>query len=307
MGPTTTVLYDAIYRSTDFGETAVCVDSVSTLSNTIVAIAADKTLGSLYFVTMGEALYYSGGYGQYGSWELRSGGIYNVLLSGVNEGFIFEGAASHSENYGYNFINHSASGAFGQMQAAELDVQENTCYLLTMIWGQIDTMYLFKSDDYYETMELQNRFYRYEEPIRYLSRGSTPGELYTYIDYENSMLRFSNDFGYSWQTKNVLYFNNYATVDFTGGRQPGEVYFIVTYIQLMGQIKHIYIYHSLDYGETFAIYHPFAFGPDPFYVAFNAEPKTGNIPLSVQFNDESSGENLSWEWDFQNDGTIEFL
>jgi len=53
MGPTTTVLYDAIYRSTDFGETAVCVDSVSALSNTIVALTADKTPGSLYFSTMG--------------------------------------------------------------------------------------------------------------------------------------------------------------------------------------------------------------------------------------------------------------
>ena len=53
MGPTATVLYDAIYRSTDFGKTVVCVDSVSALSNTIVALTADKTLGSLYFSTMG--------------------------------------------------------------------------------------------------------------------------------------------------------------------------------------------------------------------------------------------------------------
>ena len=53
MGPTATVLYQAIYHSTDFGESAVCVDSVSALSNTIVALTADKTPGSLYFSTMG--------------------------------------------------------------------------------------------------------------------------------------------------------------------------------------------------------------------------------------------------------------
>ncbi|MCD4745819.1 MAG: hypothetical protein K8R58_05930 [Bacteroidales bacterium] len=52
MGPTATLLYDAIYRSTDFGETALCMDSVSALSNTIVALTADKTPGSLYFSTM---------------------------------------------------------------------------------------------------------------------------------------------------------------------------------------------------------------------------------------------------------------
>lgn len=53
LGPTTTILQGAIYHSTDFGETAICMDSVSALSNTLVAMTADKTPGSLYFSTMG--------------------------------------------------------------------------------------------------------------------------------------------------------------------------------------------------------------------------------------------------------------
>ena len=56
LGPTTNLLQGAIYRSTDFAETAVCVDSVSALSNTIVAMTADKTSGGLYFSTMGGGL-----------------------------------------------------------------------------------------------------------------------------------------------------------------------------------------------------------------------------------------------------------
>lgn len=305
MGPTTTVLQDAIYHSTDFGETAVCVDSVSALTNIIAAMAADKTPGVLYFVTMGEALYYSGNYGQFGSWELRSGGIYDVLLSGVSEGYIFEGAASHSEDFGYNFINHANNGAFGTFYDAELDVEENVCYLLTKIFGQNDTLYLFKSEDNYQNATLLNKFNMDEDPVRFISRGNESGELYTFIEYANSLLRFSNDFGCSWETKNNLYFNNYSTVDFTGGRQAGEVYFLVTYLQLMGQIKHVFIYHSLDYGETFTQYHPFAYGPDPFYVAFKADTTTGCVPLNIQFIDESSGEDLTWEWDFDNDGMID--
>ncbi|MBC8384566.1 MAG: PKD domain-containing protein, partial [Candidatus Cloacimonetes bacterium] len=38
---------------------------------------------------------------------------------------------------------------------------------------------------------------------------------------------------------------------------------------------------------------------------FNVEPTIGIIPLSVQFNDESLGEIINWQWDFQNDGIID--
>jgi len=76
----------------------------------------------------------------------------------------------------------------------------------------------------------------------------------------------------------------------------------------MSYIKHVYIYHSLDYGETFEIYHPISIGPDPHYADFEASPTTGSAPLTVQFTDLSGGDPNwidIWEWDFDNDGEID--
>ena len=39
--------------------------------------------------------------------------------------------------------------------------------------------------------------------------------------------------------------------------------------------------------------------------AFSATPTSGAAPLSVQFTDASSGDPNTWQWDFQNDGTID--
>jgi PKD repeat protein len=39
--------------------------------------------------------------------------------------------------------------------------------------------------------------------------------------------------------------------------------------------------------------------------AFSASPTSGAAPLSVQFTDTSTGGPTAWEWDFQNDGTID--
>ena len=38
---------------------------------------------------------------------------------------------------------------------------------------------------------------------------------------------------------------------------------------------------------------------------FNADPLSGSAPLQVQFTDNSAGDLNSWEWDFDNDGTID--
>jgi len=39
--------------------------------------------------------------------------------------------------------------------------------------------------------------------------------------------------------------------------------------------------------------------------AFSASPTSGTAPLTVQFTDTSTGGPTSWEWDFQNDGTVD--
>jgi PKD repeat protein len=56
---------------------------------------------------------------------------------------------------------------------------------------------------------------------------------------------------------------------------------------------------SITHTETFEVE-----GADIF-AAFSAEPTAGVAPLTVQFTDESAGDPVTWEWDFENDGTID--
>jgi PKD repeat protein len=44
---------------------------------------------------------------------------------------------------------------------------------------------------------------------------------------------------------------------------------------------------------------------DPISVDFTATPTTGAAPLAVQFTDTSTGNPVAWQWDFDNDGTID--
>jgi trimeric autotransporter adhesin len=46
-------------------------------------------------------------------------------------------------------------------------------------------------------------------------------------------------------------------------------------------------------------------GPSAPVAAFSGSPRTGTVPLTVQFTDESTGSPDSWAWDFQNDGTVD--
>lgn len=299
LGPTHTGT--GLYHSTDFGETIICNDSITQITTTIASIVADKDAGGLYYTSMNQNLYYSNDYGTYGSWQFKSSDISYLVNSGVESGLIFDHVEAHSFDYGNTFFNHSLNGYFGELLFSETDSLSNIGYVVVEKWGEWDTLFLLISYDTFENVQLQNAFYRYEEPIGWLSRGFKSGELFSLV-MDKTTVKFSNDFGYVWEVKNKLYLNNYTNINISGGRQPGEVYLLVTYIKQMGQRKHIYIYHSLDYGETFTIHHPFSFGPDPFFIRFDAEPKTGLVPLNVQFTDESSGEDLNYAWDFNNDG-----
>nr|NQU90784.1 T9SS type A sorting domain-containing protein [Bacteroidota bacterium] len=115
---------------------------------------------------------------------------------------------------------------------------------------------------------------------------------------------FSDDFGESWFLKNILTCPNIPIEGVTGGKQDGELYLLVEYLQMMGQRRHVYIYHSLDYGESFNVYHPVALGPDPIYANFIAEDTLVEPGDTVKFSDLSNDAE-TWEWDFDNDGIID--
>ena len=301
IGPTVTQ-FNAIYHSTDFGETATCMDSISE----VISICADLTPGSLYRTRMPDVLYYSNNFGQYSSWVFRSNNITSIL-SGRNEGYIFNGMASHSEEYGMNFIDHANNGYFGSTKAFEIDNQDNVGYAITKQYSVYDSLWLLVSFDNFENFENQYVFNWNQTNNISFTRGYEQGELYL-LKAESVAsgdrvcdLWYSNDYGENWIFKNHLLSDNIV-----GGRQPGELFVLASYMQLLGDIRHIFIYHSLDFGETFTVYHPFAYGPEPYYANFEATPLEGSVPLTVQFTDLSSGEDIqSWEWDFDNDGIID--
>jgi len=303
LGPTTTVMYDAIYRSTDFGETVVCVDSISTLSNTIEAITADKTLGGLYFATMGEALYYSGNYGQYGTWQLQNGGVSYRIGAGRNEGEIFNTIIAHSNDYGINFINHSLQGYFGSLKTFEIGKDDGLGYCITYSYDVDDTLYLFISSDNFNNLEVITKFNFMNGEQVQLSRENNSGYLYLYNSNRKSLF-FSGNFGVNWVLKNVFSCPRLPIIGVSGGRQDGELYLLVEYLQMMGQRRHVYIYHSLDYGETFTVFHPVSIGPEPIFANFISTDTLVEPGDTVHFTDLSNDAE-TWEWDFDNDGIID--
>ncbi len=301
VGPTMTG--EGIYHSTDFGETATCVDSTLQTNIYFMSICADKTPGVLYGYAMYENLYISYDYGQYGSWQFICSGGYWDINSGRIEGEIFNSIAEHSVDYGDNFISHSLDGFFGGLHDAEIDNQSNIGYALVSQWGINDSLWLLISHDNFDSLEIQNVYNINEYPLRDLSRGTEFGELYNFAD-SPKRLSYSYDYGETWELHNIL---NYGLdyKDMVGGRQEGEVYIYGYYDANMLTIEHSYIFHSIDYGRTFTVYHPFSKGEEPLVANFSSAATEGNAPLTVSFCNYSVGDIQIYEWDFDNDGIID--
>jgi len=70
-----------IYHSTDFGETATCMDSTLNINISFMSITADLTPGVLYGMAMGDALYISYDYGSEGSWQFINSSHHYINLS----------------------------------------------------------------------------------------------------------------------------------------------------------------------------------------------------------------------------------
>ncbi|MCK5050216.1 MAG: PKD domain-containing protein [Candidatus Cloacimonetes bacterium] len=298
IGPTVTEPA-AIYHSIDFGETSTCMDSV----NEVESICADLTLGSLYKVRMPDCLYYSDNYGQEESWIFRTAEGSYKIFSGRNEGEIFKGVSMGSNDYGQNFNNNQCLGLFGFPIIPEIDSQESIAYTIVSQYGIPDTLWLLITYDNFETLEIQNVYNRDEFPIIDLSRGTESGELY-FVTSSPQTIFHSTDYGLNGQYINEFNLGLDYT-DLVGGRQAGEVYVLVTYNALMHTIEHTYIFHSIDYGRTFTVYHSFSKGEEPLVANFSSSLTEGEAPFTVQFSNYSVGEIISYEWDFDNDGIID--
>jgi PKD repeat protein len=299
LGPTHTGT--GLYYSTDFGESAVCVDSTMD----ILTIAGDKTSGGLYCVEMPSNLYYSDNYGYSNSWEVKNGGISVEIESGINPGHIFSSFYMHSEDYGSNFIYHTCNGYFGNKKNYTFDnADDNIGYVLSNKLTVADTVYFFRTYDTFENLELLHTLnYHWNESIELL-RGFNSGELY-FFNHTRNELWFSNNYADSLELLNIYNFNNYYQFSSDGGKQDGEFFILYNFVNLMWQNAHVYIYHSTDYGITFEVFHPFAKGNEPILANFSTINHEGNQPLEVEFCNYSIGEVLEYQWDFENDGEID--
>lgn len=303
LGPTHTGT--GLYYSTDFGETAICVDS--TLD--AISISADKTQGGIYCQKMPVNLYYSQGYGYQNTWMFKQGDISDDISSGVSEGIIFNHIASHSEDYGSNFNNHAANGFFGSLKASEIDNQMGTGYAVTKSSSIPDSVYLLITYDNFDNLSIIKVIHEDINILKYLTRGNNEGELFTIrnrpLTFNPFEIYHSDDFGDEFTKMNELNMYNYYSFGVEGGREDGELFLVYNFVNLMWQNAHIFIYHSIDYGVTFNVYHPFSKGNEPMLANFSTTDKDVHITTLVEFSNYSIGEVQEYQWDFENDGIID--
>ncbi len=289
-----------IYHSTDFGETAICVDSI--IAGDVISIVADKTPGVLYYVTSLESFYISYDYGQQGTWVFQNSGVTYGLSSGRNEGEIYSSFYMESEDFGENFYYHNCNGFYGGNKGSAIDNMNNVGYAFAYDPYVSGLINVFFSDDDFENMETINSFNFMSGELIFASRGTNFGELYL-LNRTRNELYYSNDFAeYFHLNEHYNFYNNYAL---TGGRQNGELYIVMYFINMMWLNAHTYIFHSTDYGVTFEVFHPFAKGQQPILSNFSTPVKEGNQPLTVEFCNFSIGNIQLYEWDFNNDGIID--
>ncbi|MEZ5197602.1 MAG: PKD domain-containing protein, partial [Bacteroidales bacterium] len=310
-----------LYHSTDYGQTAQCMDSTIWQA---MRITADKTPGVVYYVTMVEAIYKSDNYGTQNSWQYVNNNVNLEINSGVAEGLIYNAFISHSEDYGFSFIPHSYNGFFGSTLEVEIDIEPNVGYVLVNQLGINDSVFLLRSVDNFENLELQYSFHKETgfSSTRRISRGVNPGELFFFFCYEGRLF-LTHDYGASWIETNKYNKSDIYISDMVGGRTEGEIYNLYRWSNLMGQNAHTYILYSTDYGITYEVFHPFAKGIEPLLSQFSAKSEddamgnldittidsvyyiTGDMPLNVQFYNYSIGDIIIYEWDFNNDGVID--
>lgn len=303
IGPTCTGT--GLYYSTDFGETADCSDSI----NLMISITADRTKGGVYYLEMPENLYYSNDFGNMGSWQFKNNNIYPELRSGVSEGYIFNNIESHSENYGSSFMYHSANGFFGSLIASEIDNQIGTGYAVTKSSSIPDSVFLLITYDDFDNLSVVKVVHEDTNIFKYLTRGNREGELFTIRNRPLTLnpfeIYYSDDFGNEFTKMNELNMHSYYSFGVEGGKEDGELYLLYSFVNMMWQNAHSYIFHSTDYGVTFNVYHPFSKGIEPVLANFSTTNKEVFLTTPLEFCNFSIGNIQEYQWDFDNDGLVD--
>jgi uncharacterized protein (TIGR02145 family) len=139
------------------------------------------------------------------------------------------------------------------------------------------------SDDYFELVEST------DPPVAEFSADITSGEAPLAVQFTDE----STGEPYAWEWD----FENDGTIDATIQHpeftysEPGIYSVSLTVINDFGEDTKT----RIDYITVF----------EPLFAEFTADVTSGEAPLTVQFTDESTGEPDAWEWDFENDGTID--
>jgi len=298
-GPTHTGV--GLYYSTNFGQTAICVDSTTS----IISIAADKNPGGIYCFNYPSHLWYSNNYGYVNSWDFKNNDVSSRISSGIIPGHISSSATGHSEDFGENFTYTSCNGCFGSGKRNIFDnVDENIGYLLATKVTVADTIYLLRSYDKFENAELiHNLEYHWSEIIT-LTRGYNTGEVFMF-NFTRNNLWISYDYFDSLIFVDAFNIPDFYNVGTEGGNQTGEFNILYSFENQTPQNRHIYIFHSTDYGKTFDIHHPYTKGNQPVIANFSTANKEPFLLTEIEFDNFSIGDNPEYQWDFENDGVID--
>lgn len=298
LGPTNT--FKGLYYSSDFGESAVCTDDITNIHS----IAADLTAGGIYCIESPSNLHYSSDYGNYGTWIIKNGDVSLNIRSERVIGEIYSSWYYHSDDYGSSFNYLNGNGYFGVLRDWDIGTENDYGYILVYKEGIIDSLYLLSTSNNFDDIYQINAFNYYWNDKVSISRGFLGGEVYL-LNVDKKEIIFSSNYGYVFETISKLNVGVFTEFEIICGRQDGELFVLYNFANLMSQNAHIYIFHSTDYGKTFELFHPFSKGNQPILANFCFAQTQGVAPFTIEWCNFSIGENVSYEWDFDNNGTID--
>jgi PKD repeat protein len=300
-----------LYRSLDIGETATFLNTIPFYN----AIFCDQHQGYLFSNETVGNISFSSNYGS--SWVGIGNDYGNPISFGVEEGLIHIGLSKHSEDYGTIWLVNQMNGLPPGAVSHSIASDPGGGLVYALINDPQGDYFIYGSNNNFDDCFLIDTVNLSATPLKYLYRGSQPGELYSiryYYNPDKIKLMYSDGFGENWEIQNEIFSNSYQQSEwscifqgFTGGVDEGECYFYIEAIWGNYEKGHVYVFHSTDYGRTFTVHHPVEWGgsQQPVLTNFSSPVTEGYAPLTIEWCNYSIGENLSYSWDFNNDGIVD--